>query len=107
MHVEEMFRTLKSVLNKDRCVEFDYYPRRNEVVARIILGDGMNEDEFFAIYGVLKKFGFSDLWISGEECDFLEERHVPSELVFRAEDVDRDLAEFLFMCGQRYVVCRR
>jgi len=107
MCVEKLFKTLKSVLSEDRCVEFDYYPRRNEVVARIILENGMSDDELFAIYGVLKKFGFSDLLISGGECDFLEERFVPSELVFRAKEVDRDLAEFLFMSGQRYVLCKR
>jgi len=108
MRVEELLEALKSVLTEDRCVEFTYIPRRNEVVARVDIGNGIDDSELFAIYGILKELGFEDLWISGSEYDIVRDRYVEPEILTRAgEDVERGLIEFLKKRGNRFIVCKR
>jgi len=105
MHVEELLKALKSVMSKDRCVEFLYYPRRDEVVARVDLDEGMSGRELFAIYETLEGLGFSSFWIDEGVCDLLEDRYSAPEIMFYAKDVSRDLVEFLKNRGNRFIVC--
>jgi len=107
MRIEELLDALKSVMGRDRCIEFDYYPRRNEVVARVDLDEGISDRELLAIYETLKDLGFSSFWIDSGECDILEDKYIAPEIKFHARDVDPELVKFLKKHGNRFIVCKR
>jgi len=104
---EDFIEALRKVLSKDRCVEFTYFPRRNEVMVSVDVEEGIGDGEFFAIYGVLKELGFEDFWIDGGSCDVIEDRYTPPEIKARAKEAREDLVEFIKKKGGRFIVCGR
>ncbi|HDH44268.1 MAG TPA: hypothetical protein ENG66_02535 [Thermococcus sp.] len=107
MRIEELLEALKNVMGWDRCIEFKYFPRRNEVVAKVDLEKSMSDGELLAISGILKDLGFSGFWIDSGECDILEDRYIAPEIEFRAKDIDPELIKFLRRHGDSYIVCKR
>ena len=101
-----MFEKLKNLLSKDVCIEFTYYPRRREVVARVPIEKGIDSDELCLIENELKRVGFDGFYISSGECDLVEYRYSPPEVVFRSkeDEISRELLEIL-KHGERLVVC--
>ena len=107
MRIEELLEALRNVMSWDRCIEFKYFPRRNEVVAEVDLEKGMSDEELLTISGILRDFGFSGFWIDSGECDVLENRYIAPEIKFHARDIDPELVKFLEKHGNRFIVCKR
>ena len=105
-----MLEKLRKSLSKDVCFEFVYYPRRDEVVARISLEKGLSSKDFRLIEQEMRHLGFEDFWIDSGECDLIEDRYTPPEIEFRskADRVSEQLLDELkrrgriILCGQRF-----